>query len=154
MFLKNNGNSVLLKTNKNLLVLSAIILHLGNNDVVVNNVIRIAMVTFCSSTISEILKLLRMWKVQINFKFNLLKYCPGTRQAKMFIPGYPNWLYTVRCSEKRKKKKKIPQSRICPALCVLHQCTIVFEWKCRLFCLRAHVQCLVCYIYHVDSISG
>ena len=27
---------------------------------------------------------------------------------------------------------------------------VVFAWKCRLFCLCAHVQCRLCYIYHVE----
>ena len=44
----------------------------------------------------------------------------------------------------------MPQSGICPAPCVLRQCTVVFAWKCHLFCLCAHVQCRVCYIYHVE----
>ena len=29
-------------------------------------------------------------------------------------------------------------------------CTVAFAWKCRLFCLCTHVQCHVCYIYHVE----
>ena len=41
-------------------------------------------------------------------------------------------------------------SRICPAPCVLRQCTVVFAWKCRLFCLCTHGQCRVYYIYHVE----
>ena len=45
---------------------------------------------------------------------------------------------------------KIPQSGICPAPCALCQCTVVFAWKCCLCCLCAHVQCRVCYIYHVE----
>ena len=39
---------------------------------------------------------------------------------------------------------------VCPAPCVLRQCRVVFAWKCHLFCLCAHVQCRVCYIYHVE----
>ena len=46
--------------------------------------------------------------------------------------------------------KEIPQSGICPAPCALRQCTVVFAWKCCLFCLCTHVQCRVCYIYHVE----
>ena len=33
---------------------------------------------------------------------------------------------------------------------MLRQCTVVFAWKCRLFCLCVHVQFRVCYIYHVE----
>ena len=59
-------------------------------------------------------------------------------------------------------KKKWPQRRymaernlkissgICPAPCVLCQCTVVFAWKCRLFCLWAYGQCCIYYIYHVE----
>ena len=39
---------------------------------------------------------------------------------------------------------------VCPAPCVLCQCTVIFAGKCRLFCLCAHEQCHVCYIYHVE----
>ena len=46
-------------------------------------------------------------------------------------------------------QKKIPQSGICPAPCVLCQCTVVFAWKCRLFCLCTYRQCRIYYIYHV-----
>ena len=48
------------------------------------------------------------------------------------------------------KKGKIPQSGICPAPCVLCLFTVVFAWKCRLFCLCRHGQCRVHYIYHVE----
>ena len=59
------------------------------------------------------------------------------------------------CKSKSDITKKIPQSGICPAPCVLRQCTVVFAWKCRLFCLCAYVQCLVCYIFiMLNSISG
>ena len=33
---------------------------------------------------------------------------------------------------------------------VLHQYTVVFAWKCRLFCLCAHGQCRIHHIYHVE----
>ena len=49
-----------------------------------------------------------------------------------------------------KKKEKIPQSGICPAPCMLCQSTVVFAWKCHFFCFCAHVQCRLCYIYHVE----
>ena len=48
--------------------------------------------------------------------------------------------YTYRRME---LKKKIPQSGICPAPCVLCQCTVVFAWKCHRLCLCAHGQCRV-----------
>ena len=35
----------------------------------------------------------------------------------------------------RAKRNLEISSRICPAPCVLCQCTIVFAWKCHLFCL-------------------
>ena len=39
---------------------------------------------------------------------------------------------------------------VCPAPCVLRQCTVVLAWKCRLFCLCAYGQCRVYYISHVE----
>ena len=45
---------------------------------------------------------------------------------------------------------KTPQSGICSARCVLCQCTVVFAWECHFFCLCAHGQCHVYYIYHVE----
>ena len=37
--------------------------------------------------------------------------------------------------------------RICPAPCVLCQCTVVFTWKCCLFYLCAHGKC---HVHHVE----
>ena len=45
------------------------------------------------------------------------------------------------------RQQQILQSRICPAPCVLCQCTVVFAWNCHLFCLCAHWQCRVYYTY-------
>ena len=41
-------------------------------------------------------------------------------------------------------------SGICPATDVPRHCTVVFAWKCRLFCLCAYGQCRVYCIYHVE----
>ena len=38
----------------------------------------------------------------------------------------------------------------CPAPWLLRQCTVVFAWKCCLFCLCAYAQCRVYYIHHVE----
>ena len=68
-------------------------------------------------------------------------------------------LYTVYTTTKYNKNDRnggIWQSGIskslagCPPPCVLRQCTVVFEWKCCLFCLCAHGQCRVYHIYHVE----
>ena len=48
------------------------------------------------------------------------------------------------------EQQKIPQSGICPAPCVHRQSTVIFAWKYRIFCLCAHVQCHICYIFHVE----
>ena len=48
------------------------------------------------------------------------------------------------------QKREIPQSGICPAPCVPCLFTVVFAWKCCLFCLCAHGQCRIYYIYHVE----
>ena len=53
-------------------------------------------------------------------------------------------------------QKKIPQSRICPAPCVLRRCTVVFVWKCRHFCSCTHGQDNAAYIIFImwNYISG
>ena len=50
--------------------------------------------------------------------------------------------------------KKIPQSGICLAPRVLCQCTVVFAWKCRLFCLCVPGQCRIIIFIMLNSISG
>ena len=60
------------------------------------------------------------------------------------------WIPIPMQISKRNKNKKIPQSGICPAPCMLRQCTVVFAWKCRLFYSCAYGQCRVYYIYHVE----
>ena len=54
--------------------------------------------------------------------------------------------------------EKWPQrrcSRICPAPCVPHHCTVVFAWKCHLFCLCAYMDNAAYIIFIMwNSISG
>ena len=49
-----------------------------------------------------------------------------------------------------KASPKLTEYRICSAPCVHRTCTVVFVWKCCLFCLCAHGQCRVHHIYHVE----
>ena len=44
------------------------------------------------------------------------------------------------------QKREIPQSGICPAPCVPFLFTVVFAWKCRLFCVCAHGQCHIYFV--------
>ena len=72
-------------------------------------------------------------------------------QKTLILQLFDHWIYTLPVpSLEVTLPLKIPQSGICPAPCVLRQCTVVFAWKCRLLCLCMYVQCRVCYIYHVE----
>ena len=79
-----------------------------------------------------------------DFEKQLLFWWKSSNILKFIRVKLPIALNCIKCIE------KIPQSGICPALCVLRHYTVVFAWKCCLFCLCAHGQCRICYIYHVE----
>ena len=49
-----------------------------------------------------------------------------------------------------KKYQEYAQRRVCFVNEKISFALVVFAWKCRLFCLFAHGQCRVYYIYHVE----
>ena len=63
--------------------------------------------------------------------------------------------YTVKNTAKRNMSSAVCGSTMYKSLAptplyMYSFALVVFAWKCRLFCLCVHVQCRVCYIYHVD----
>ena len=66
------------------------------------------------------------------------------------LPNHRRVLKNGRTAAVVRALPKLTEYRICSAPCVHRQCTVVFAWKCCLFCLCAHGQCRVHHIYHVE----
>ena len=74
-------------------------------------------------------------------------YC---RRAVIFDSIIPSMRKIDDVGKNDRTAAVVRASPICSAPCVLHQYTVVFAWKWRLFSLYAHGQCRVYYIYHVE----
>ena len=80
-----------------------------------------------------------IYHVEFHFRFRHLLSFPVKHQLWSGCPG-------------EKSSKKIPQSGICPAPCVLRQCTVVFAWK--YFQLNISCGVAVTVRSHQKEISG